>query len=372
MFGNSWFVKLKPVQGIIGLGGGAGGWLVRGGDAWEPSGITATGGTMHTGQANPDGTPYTWHVFPGGPRGPESPMPYTFSVTGVTGPGKIEYIVLAGGGLGGVSPNPDPGSPTGYGGAGGGGAGGLICNFQSPPAQAVTTYHPKYPVSPGAMTVSASPGSYAIEVGRAAGGNPAPERNGKDSTFNGLTAVGGGAGARAGNPSGLVAQPGGCGGGGSANDIAGSGPSSPNQGKSGGDGNPGGAPNGQGAGGGGTAADGNPGVANGDGGLGVLFDDAGYFKLSVGGITDNPTQPGYRYLAGGGGGGGTSDNSGTPPGIGGYGGGGDAGNPGNDPGSGGLADNWSGGGGGAGGGGDQTRNGGQGGQGMVFIRYVAD
>ena len=42
---------------------------------------------------------------------------------------------------------------------------------------------------------------------------------------------------------------------------------------------------------------------NGDGGVGALFDDAGFFKLSVGGVTDNPTQPGYSYLAGGGGGG---------------------------------------------------------------------
>ena len=55
--------------------GGAGGFT------GDPSGITATGGTMYTGQKNDDGTPYTWHVFPGGPRGPESPMPYTFDVT---------------------------------------------------------------------------------------------------------------------------------------------------------------------------------------------------------------------------------------------------------------------------------------------------
>ena len=324
MFNNSWFVKLKPFAGIAGFGGGATGIPYAGGASWEPSGITATGGTMHTGQDNPDGTPYTWHVFPGGPRGPESPMPYTFSVSAVTGPGKIEYIMVGGGGIGGISPNPDPGGD--YGGGGGGGAGGVICNFESPPFQDSKTYHPFYPVSPGAMTVSASPGSYAIEVGRAAAGNPAPERNGKNSTFNGLTAVGGGAAARSGDPPGLSAQGGGSGGGGSANRAGGANPTSPNQGGGGGNGSgSGGSANGAGGGGGGAGADGEPYSDNGDGGVGALFDDAGFFKLSVGGVTDNPTQPGYRYLAGGGGGGG-----------------------------------------------DQTRNGGQGGQGMVFIRYVAD
>ena len=366
MFNNSWFVKLKPFAGIAGFGGGATGIPYAGGASWEPSGITATGGTMHTGQDNPDGTPYTWHVFPGGPRGPESPMPYTFSVSAVTGPGKIEYIMVGGGGIGGISPNPDPGGD--YGGGGGGGAGGVICNFESPPFQDSKTYHPFYPVSPGAMTVSASPGSYAIEVGRAAAGNPAPEHNGKPTTFNGLTAYGGGAGARAGNPPGLDAQPGGSGGGGSANSIAGYGPSSPNQGNAGGDGASGNSSNGKGAGGGGASEDGKYGSGDQDGGAGIMFDDAGFFKLSVGGITDNPGQPGYRYLAGGGGGGGTT-NAPSSDGIGGFGGGGDAGNP---NGNGGNADNWSGAGGGAGGGGDQTRFGGQGGQGMLFIRYVAD
>jgi len=357
-----------PFRNFSGFGGGATGLASSSGDAWEEAGITATGGTVVNGQENPDGTPYTWHVFPGGPRGPVSPMPYTFSVSAVSGPGKIEYIMVAGGGLGGVSPNPDPGSPTGYGGAGGGGAGGVICNFQSPPANPGSN-HPFYPVSPGAMTVSASPGSYAIEVGRAGGGNPAPERNGKDTTFNGLTAKGGGAGARSG--SGLSAQPGGSGGGGSANATSGSGPNSPTQGNAGGDGNPGNALEGNGGGGGGAGGAGQT-PPSATGGVGIMFDDAGYFKLgsAIGGIADNPTQPTYRYLAGGGGGGGTSDNSGNPPGIGGYGGGGDSSNPGNNPGSGGNADNWSGGGGGAAGGGSNTMPGGLGGQGMLFIRYI--
>ena len=326
------------------------------GDAWEEAGITATGGTMHTGQLNPDGTPYTWHVFPGGPRGPETNLTYDFDVTAVSGPGKFEYIMVAGGGMGGMSPNPDPGGS--YGGAGGGGAGGVICNFESPPAQATTTYHPFYPVSPGAQTASVQ--AYPISVGRAAAGNPAPERKGKDTSFLGLTAVGGGWGAHA--NSGTNAGSGGSGGGGGEPPGGTSGASgTTNQGKAGGDGEP------ANAGGGGGASTGGGG-ASGAGGTGIMFDDAGYFKLSVGGITDNPGQPGYRYLAGGGGGGGPSG-SGFRPGGGGYGGGGDAGNP---NGNGGNADNWSGGGGGAAGGGANTMPGGLGGQGMVFIRSVAD
>jgi hypothetical protein len=356
---NFWHIKQMPFRGLTGFGGGSTGLASSSGDAWEEAGITATGGTVVNGQENPDGTPYTWHVFPGGPRGPVTPMPYTFSVTGVTGPGKIEYIMVGGGGMGGISPNPDPG-PT-YKGAGGGGAGGVICNFQSPPANPGSN-HPFYPLSPGAMTVSASPGSYAIEVGRAAAGFPAPERSGKDTTFNGLTAKGGGYGGHANSSPTSAASSGGSGGGGGSppGNTTGAGPNAPTQGKSGGDGE-----NASAGGGGGAESGG--GGASGAGGEGIMFDDAGYFKLGpVGGIADDPTQPTYRYLAGGGGGGGP-DGSSIPPGKGGYGGGGEAGNP-DSPG--GNADNWSGAGGGGAGGGPQTRNGGQGGQGMLFIRYI--
>ena len=333
------------------------------GDAWEPAGITATGGTMHTGQLNPDGTPYTWHVFPGGPRGPESPTPYTFDVTAVDGPGSFEYIMVAGGGVGGISPNPDPGGS--YGGAGGGGAGGLRTNFRSPPAQDTVTYHPFYPESPGAATASVQ--AYTIQVGRAGAGNPSPERDGKPTSFSGSgggapfgTVTGGGHGGHA--TGGTPAGPGGSGGGGGEPPGATSGGSgTPGQGKSGGDGEP------SNAGGGGGASTGGGG-ASGAGGEGAMFDDAGFFKLAVGGIADNPAQPGYRYLAGGGGGGGPSSDGGNPPGSGGFGGGGNAGNPNN---NGTSADNWSGGGGGGAGGGDQTRFAGHGGQGMLFIRYVA-
>jgi len=359
---NQWFKKEMPFRGLTGFGGGSTGLANAGGDAWEEAGITATGGTVHNGQKNDDGTPYTWHVFPGGPRGPATPMPYTFSVSGVDGPGKIEYIMVAGGGMGGISPNPDPGGNP-YKGAGGGGAGGVICNFQSPPANPGSN-HPFYPLSPGSMTVSTSPGSYAIEVGRAAAGNPSPERSGKDTTFNGLTAVGGGWGAHANGPAG-PAGGGGSGGGGGAppGQQTGAGPTAPTQGKSGGDGETGSA-------GGGGGAESGGGGASGAGGEGIEFPDDGYFKLSVGGIADNPAAPGIKYLAGGGGGGAQSGDSGNPPGKGGFGGGGDASNPGNNPGSGGNADNWSGGGGGGAGGGTSTMPGGQGGQGMLFIRYV--
>ena len=359
MFNNSWFKKEMSMRGLTGFGGGATGFANAGGDAWEEAGITATGGTIHNNQANPDGTPYTWHVFPGGPRGPNTNLTYDFDVSAVNGPGKFEYIMVAGGGIGGISPNPDPGGNP-YKGAGGGGAGGVICNFQSPPAQDSTTYHPFYPVSPGASTASVQ--AYPISVGRAAAGNPAPERQGKNTTFLGLTAVGGGYGGHA--NSGSPAGPGGSGGGGGAPPGDQTGASgTTNQGKAGGDGE-------TASGGGGGGAETGGGGASGAGGEGIEFPDAGFFKLSVGGIADNPASPGIKYLAGGGGGGGQSGDSGNPPGKGGFGGGGDSNNPGNNPGPGGSADNWSGGGGGGAGGGTNTTPGGHGGQGMVFIRYI--
>jgi hypothetical protein len=332
-----------------------------GGDAWEEAGITATGGTMHTNQENPDGTPYTWHVFPGGPRGPNTNLTYDFDVTAVSGPGKFEYIMMAGGGVGGISPNPDPSNPGDYRGAGGGGAGGVICNFESPPAIDTTTYHPFYPSSPGAQTASVQ--AYPISVGRAGAGNPPGDRKGKDTSFLGLTAIGGGWGAHANGPAGPAGSGGSGGGGGSPPGQTAGASGTPGQGKAGGDGE-----NASAGGGGGASTGG--GGASGAGGQGVLFDDASYFRLGnyLGGIADDPANPGHRYLAGGGGGGGPTG-SGFPPGVGGFGGGGDAGNP---NGNGGNADNWSGGGGGGGGGGDQTRFAGHGGQGMVFIRYVAN
>ena len=360
-------------QMLIGMGGGFAG---------DPSGITATGGTMYTGQKNDDGTPYTWHVFPGGPRGPETNLTYDFDVTAVSGPGDFEYIMFGGGGMGGISPNPDPGANP-YGGAGGGGAGGLICNFHSPPIAPSPENHMFQQWSPGPQTASVQ--AYPISVGRAAAGNPAPERNGKNTDFLGLTAYGGGMGGHANGPSSNTdARPGGCGGGSGqppGAPAAGLGsrqggtpgsttptPVSP-QGSNGGEGSPGSV---NFAGGGGGAfqggMNGNNGSTRGNGGGGAAFSDTSYYKL-VPGFGDQVG--GSRYFCGGGGGGSDGGNPEWSPfgntGKGGSGGGGDSNYS---DGNGGNADNWSGGGGGGAGGGPNTRFGGQGGQGMVFIRYI--
>ena len=380
-FGNWWYKKEKPLLGSLGLGGGIG-FGGSAGFTGTPSGITATGGTKYTEQLNPDGTPYTWHVFPGGPRGPNSPMPYSWDVTAVDGPGDFEYIMFGGGGMGGISPNPDPGANP-YGGAGGGGAGGLICNFHSPPIAPSPENFPFTPYSPGAQTASVQ--SYPIEVGRAAAGNPAPERNGGNTVFLGLTAYGGGMGGHANGPSpGTDAKPGGCGGGagqppGSSNEGFGSRQGGPTgsttptpitpQGKPGG--SPGAPGTGYGGGGGGAFQNGQSGggglVPRGRGGAGAYFPSIGYYKVlpGHGDVVEEGGNPVTYFCGGGGGGSITGDH--PEAGEGGHGGGGNSGTP---DGNGGNADQWTGGGGGGAGGGPQTRFGGQGGQGMLFIRYV--
>jgi len=96
MLENSWFKKEKPLLGLTGMGGGAGGYLVGGG-----GGIFVSGGVVSAGVADPDG--YTYHYFknPGG----------TLTVSGVSI--VCEMLVVAGGGAGGARVG------------GGGGAGGI-------------------------------------------------------------------------------------------------------------------------------------------------------------------------------------------------------------------------------------------------------
>ena len=54
---NQWFKKEMALRGLTGFGGGATGLAANAsGDAWEEAGITATGGTIHNNQENPDGT----------------------------------------------------------------------------------------------------------------------------------------------------------------------------------------------------------------------------------------------------------------------------------------------------------------------------
>ena len=156
MFGP--FIKQKPLQGISGLGGGVGSNLISG--APLESGISATGGTTNP-YTDPDGVDWTAHKFT---------SPGTFAVSASTGTGEVQYLVVAvgggGGGAGGINPAPWDAAGSS------GGGGGFRTNVEG------------HPLAGAEMTVSASPGSYAISVGRAAAGNPAPERSGKATTFN--------------------------------------------------------------------------------------------------------------------------------------------------------------------------------------------
>jgi hypothetical protein len=267
---------------------------------------------------------------------------YWYAPTGVS---KIELLVVGGGGGGG----------TGTGG-GGGGAGGVV-------------YTTSYPVTAG--------NKYVVTVG--AGGSASPSNatqatNGGNSVFDIITAYGGGYG---GNESATTGwrngNTGGSGGGGTYNGSGG-GITTNSQGNSGGNGTSGtsGAVNWWGGGGGGGAGN------NSIGQNAVLefgnYDSSGastYGSAGNGGAGVCIGISGVATWYGGGGGGSNQNNTATwttKPGYGGVGGGGDGGN---DPtsttnanGKSGLP-NTGGGGGGAG----DVGLGGDGGSGVVIIRY---
>ena len=251
---------------------------------------------------------------------------FTFTVP--SGVSSVDVLVVAGGGGGGTR-------------GGGGGAGGLI-------------YRPGFPVTPG--------GSVPGSVGGGGAGDPAYNQAsgtiGQDSVFGALTAKGGGFGAGHAQTGGT----GGSGGGGGRDGGPGKqGPANqPGQpGDSGtyGFGNPGGTPTGTGSadggGGGGAGAPGANGVPDGtsmgsgrSGGIGKAYDISG---SSI-------------YYAGGGGAGSGS----SPAGTGGQGGGGQGSTP-SIPSS--SSDATANRGGGGGSTGDNPTRGGNGGSGIVIIKY---
>ena len=257
----------------------------------------------------------------------------TFSVP--SGTSSVDVLVVAAGGSGGYGT-----------GTGGGGAGGLI-------------FRPGFPVTPGGtVTVTVGDGGPAPTGGNTNGGSV----NGQDSVFGTLTAKGGGGG---GNDYGNTGKSGGSGGGGSgpASNSAGS-ATQPTQsgdsgtygfGNSGGPGWSGGGYGGGGGGGAGAAGSPQPyNTAAAPGGVGKAYT-----------IADGTTSVYYA----GGGTGGNSGQSNSPGGQGGGGGnarGGNLRNPG-------TANRGGGGGGsngsgqtGPGGTGDQAGNGGKG---VVIVRW---
>ena len=284
--------------------------------------ITATGGTVATSGD------FKIHSFTGD-------ADFVVSVIGnPAGSDKVDYLVVAGGGAGGTN------------GGGGGGAGGYRTTFPSPGCNA------------GSFPISVT--TYPITVGAGGSAGYPVSTSGGISVFSTITSTGGGHGGGVDAP--VAADSGGSGGGGGGHPAAtkagGAGntpPVSPPQGNNGGTSPPG---NSAGSGGGGASAAGvnaapNAGTAGGAGSSNIIFDSP-----TVG--TPGPA-PGRYYAGGGGGGRGCAG----AVGAGGVGGGG-AGTTGGD--TGGVAGTANTGGGG-GGEGSATAFTGNGGSGIVIIRY---
>tara|TARA_Y100001973_G_scaffold95749_1_gene149587 strand:+ start:2648 stop:4195 length:1548 start_codon:yes stop_codon:yes gene_type:complete len=300
--------------------------------------INATGGTIISSGND------KIHVFTGDG---------TFCVASISpdSPGKVDYLVVAGGGNGGSR--------------GAGGAGGARAGMDCRPSPA--TY-----INNGGLPISAT--SYPITVG--GGGAP----TGSNSVFSTITSAGGGKGGNFGTPPGANGVNGGSGGGGGAQITANPGPGgtgntppvSPPQG------NPGGAgssdqttfTNGAGGGGWATAGGGTGGsnTASKRGGDGhpvtVIFGCAPqpFYQPNPADAGQGASATGY--FAGGGGGYMESTTPGTNvtdtnAGIGGGGQGGFCGSPNARPGKAGTANTGGGGGGGSA----------QGGKGIVIIKY---
>ena len=231
----------------------------------------------------------------------------------------VDYLIIAGGGAGGGA--------GGYNGNGGGGAGGYL---QS-------------------QFGSMSAATYAAVIGGGGTGtsNNSGQTSGSNTTFNSLTAIGGGRG----QSFGMSSASGGSGGGGTANNSVNSGGTS-GQGNDGGNGNS----NSRGGGGGGGAG------ANGGHASSSFHPngDAG----SGGAGSSNSIQTGSSQTYAGGGGGSMADQN-ARNGAGGSGGGGQGSGEGGNPASANGSVN-TGGGGGAG----RGSSGSNGGSGVVILRYT--
>tara|TARA_Y100000114_G_scaffold127311_1_gene123923 strand:+ start:222 stop:1655 length:1434 start_codon:yes stop_codon:yes gene_type:complete len=306
---------------------------------------------------------YRTHIF-------TSPGTITFSSIGDYNAGKVDYLVVAGGGGGGSSDNPVS-SAAETGGAGAGGFRSFI-ECSTNPLNA-----------PAGLAVTAT--GYPITIGAGGAGKTSPPGNtggcGSTSTFHSITSAGGGGGPTGFTPSAYDGQNGGSGSGGGATPgpsitPGGTGntpPVTPPQGNNGGTGQhvsgcwaAGGGGGGAGAVGVNASATGGPGVGQGGcGGAGSYIPNSAIGPTAP---SYGETGPAGRYFAGGGGGG--SMFSSPTLGLGGLGGGGDgaSGPPGAARASGAGTTNT---GSGAGGQGRSAPNAttGNGGSGIVMIRY---
>jgi hypothetical protein len=271
--------------------------------------------------------------------------PGTFQITNAGTPGgsnTIDYLVVAGGGAGGN----DRG--------GGGGAGGVRF-FASPD---ITSYPASPRNAPAALSASVS--SIPVTVGAGGAGSPSSAADGSDSIFSTITSTGGGRGG-IGQPSNAPGGNGGSGGGArDANGCTqGSGntpPVSPSQGSNGGASGP----PGVGGGGGGFMEAGKTGGSQPATACKAAGGDGGGFPTSF--VSTSGQASSCEQFFGGGGAGGTCNTSNPFSGLGGGGFGGSGSPPQ------GLAATTNTGGGG-GGNINGVNAGGNGGSGIVIIRY---
>ena len=175
---NDWFVKMRPLLGLTGFGGGGTGINIGG--AAVP--FQATGGDQN---GITPGNGYKYHTF-------YSEGPATFTVT--AGIANCKIMVLGGGGGGAQSPG---------GGGAGAGAGGLV-------------YHDEWELAPGTYDVNIGIGGASNSGGPdtpGPGGSPACGGPGGNSTFSSPTFTATGRGGHAGNNSPSFPGPnaGGCG-----------------------------------------------------------------------------------------------------------------------------------------------------------------
>jgi hypothetical protein len=147
---NNWFKKEKPFAGFAGFGGGATGLGFAGGGG---GGIEATGGIKYWNSSENGGTMY--HVFQ---------SPGTFNVTT---DGDVEVLIVGGGGSGADGQ------------AGGGGGGGVVHGATVPVTGSI-------PVVVGDGGQPNGPGGSYNRCGYRGG----------SSSFDGVTAIGGGGGSK--------------------------------------------------------------------------------------------------------------------------------------------------------------------------------
>ena len=255
--------------------------------------VTATGGNLVTTCGD-----YKLHIF-------TSPGTFCVSAVGCTGTNdSADYMVIAGGGGGGAQ-------------GGGGGAGGMRISYDSPLSTTPSTVT--------ALTISAQ--GYPITVGGGGNGSttaPTAGASGSTSTFSTVSSAGGGGGGSDGPKAGVAGGSGGGGGWGQAGAAGNTPPVTPPQGNTGGTGYPNTASHGGGAGGGAGAVGGNANCnVGGTGGVGMNTAILGSIPQAPTYGTPGPS-PG-RYFAGGGGGNANPGYGGGGPG--GAGGGGNGADP---------------------------------------------